>query len=110
MRPSRSCSRLDAIMGKQMRAVLCRDFSGPGHLELGEAPEPQPAEDEILIDVHAASVTYMDYLMICGGYQLRPPLPYVPGPDAAGVIVAVGDKVERFRRGDRVACADWYGG
>jgi NADPH:quinone reductase-like Zn-dependent oxidoreductase len=45
------------MMGKQMRAVLCRDFSGPDHLELGEAPEPVPAEDEILIDVHAASAT-----------------------------------------------------
>jgi len=63
-----------------------------------------------MIDVHAASVSYMDYLMVCGGYQLRPALPYVPGTDAAEVIVAVGDKVERFRRGDRVACANWYGG
>jgi len=63
-----------------MRAVLCRDFSGPDHLELGEAPEPQPAEDEILIDVHAASVTYMDLLLVSGGYQMRPPTPFVPVP------------------------------
>jgi NADPH2:quinone reductase len=93
-----------------MRAVLCERFEGIGALRLGETPEPAPAEDEVLIDVHAASVSYMDYLMICGRYQLRPALPYVPGTDAAGVIVAVGDKVERFRCGDRVACANWFGG
>src|SRR5271165_5727539 len=92
-----------------MRAVLCERFEGIDALRIGETTEPQPADDEVMIDVHAASVSYMDYLMACGGYQLRPSLPYVPGTDAAGVIVAVGDKVERFRRGDRVACANWYG-
>ena len=91
-------------MGKQMRAVLCRDFSGPNHLELGEAPEPQPAEDEILIDVHAASVTYMDLLLVSGGYQMRPPTPFVPGTEAAGVVVRMGSRVTRFKPGDRAAC------
>ena len=93
-----------------MRAVLCESFEGIGALRFGETAEPLPADDEVMIDVHAASISYMDYLMICGGYQLRPALPYVPGTDAAGVVVAVGDKVERFCRGDRVACANWYGG
>jgi len=93
-----------------MRSVLCESFDGIKALRFGEAPEPRPAEDEILIDVHAASVSYMDYLMICGGYQLRPPLPYVPGTDAAGVVVEVGKEVKRFRPGDRVACENWFGG
>ena len=62
-----------------MKAVLCRDFAGPEHLELGEAPDPAPADDEIMIDVHAASVTYMDHLLVSGGYQMRPPTPFVPG-------------------------------
>jgi NADPH2:quinone reductase len=97
-------------MGKQMRAVLCRDFSGPDHLELGEAPEPQPAEDEILIDVHAASVTYMDLLLVSGSYQMRPLTPFVPGTEAAGVVVSVGSKVTRFNPGDRAACLNWIGG
>jgi NADPH:quinone reductase len=93
-----------------MRAVLCNGFDGIKALSVGEAPEPQPAADEVLIDVHAASVSYMDYLMISGGYQMRPTLPYVPGTDAAGVVVACGEKVERFRPGDRVACGNWFGG
>ena len=93
-----------------MRAVLCNAFEGIKALAVGETPEPQPRADEVLIDVHAASVSYMDYLMICGGYQMRPALPYVPGTDAAGVVVAVGAKVKSFRRGDRVTCESWFGG
>src|SRR5215468_5414155 len=92
-----------------MRAVLCNGFEGIKALSLGEAAEPRPGADEVLIDVHAASVSYMDYLMICGGYQMRPALPYVPGTDAAGVVVACGEKVNRFRLGDRVACENWFG-
>ena len=65
--------------------------------------------DEVLIDVHAASVSFADHLMICAGYQKRPALPYVPGMDAAGVVVACGENVQRFRPGDRVACAAWFG-
>ena len=93
-----------------MRAVLCTAFDGIKALRVGETAEPRPEPDEVLIDVHAASVSYMDYLMVSGGYQMRPPLPYVPGTDAAGVIVAIGSKVDRFRPGDRVACEGWHGG
>jgi NADPH:quinone reductase len=93
-----------------MRAVLCNAFEGIKALSFAGAAEPQPAADEVLIDVHAASVSYMDYLMTCGGYQMRPALPYVPGTDAAGVVVACGDQVTRFRRGDRVSCESWFGG
>jgi NADPH2:quinone reductase len=98
------------IAERDMRAVLCNAFEGIKALSFGEAPEPHPAAKEVLIDVHAASVSYMDYLMTCGGYQMRPALPYVPGTDAAGVVVACGDQVTRFRSGDRVSCASWFGG
>lgn len=93
-----------------MRAVVCNAFEGIKALSLTEVAEPQPAANEVLIDVHAASVSYMDYLMTCGGYQMRPALPYIPGTDAAGVVVACGDHVTRFRPGDRVSCDSWFGG
>jgi NADPH:quinone reductase len=93
-----------------MRAVLCTAFEGIKSLTIGETAEPSPKPDEVLIDVYAASVSYMDYLMISGGYQMRPPLPYVPGTDAAGIVAAIGGEVDRFRPGDRVACEGWYGG
>jgi NADPH2:quinone reductase len=93
-----------------MRAVLCNAFEGTGALSLADVAEPQLAADEVLVDVHAASVSHMDHLMTCGRYQMRPALPYVPGTDAAGVVVACGENVTRFRRGDRVACEGWFGG
>lgn len=93
-----------------MRAVLCTAFEGPDALAMGEASDPRPAEDEVLIDVRAASVSFMDKLMTEGGYQLRPDLPYSPGTEAAGVVVAAGANVTRFRPGDRVAGQLWYGG
>lgn len=92
-----------------MRAILCKAFKGAEALEFGEAAEPRPAANEVLIDVHAASVSYMDYLMSTGGYQMRPALPYVPGTDAAGIVLACGERVTRFRPGDRVSCGNWFG-
>ena len=93
-----------------MRAVLCSAFTGPEDLRIGEIDEPTPAGDEILIDVHAASVSFMDHLLVSGLYQMRPSTPFVPGTEAAGVVVAVGEKITRFRPGDRVACVGWTGG
>ena len=93
-----------------MRAVLCSAFSGPQALHFGEIAAPKPADDEILIDVHAASVSFMDQLLVSGLYQMRPPLPFVPGTEASGVVVAIGEKVTTFAPGDRVACSSWTGG
>ena len=92
-----------------MKAVLCRSFTGPDDLFVGDAAEPRPAADELLIEVGAASVTYMDYLLVSGKYQMRPRTPFIPGTEAAGTVIAVGDWVTRFRPGDRVACDAWHG-
>lgn len=92
-----------------MRAVLCHSFTGPRDLRLGEIAEPKPSSDEILIDVHAASVSFMDQLLVSGLYQMRPPLPFVPGTEASGVVVAIGERVTKFAPGDRVACSSWTG-
>src|SRR3979411_1019799 len=93
-----------------MRAVLCSAFTGREDLRIGEVEEPKPASDEILIDVHAASVSFMDSLIVSGLYQMRPATPFVPGTEAAGVVTAVGEKVTRFQPGDRVACGSWTAG
>jgi NADPH2:quinone reductase len=93
-----------------MRAVLCSAFTGPEDLQIAEIAEPKPAGDEVLIDVHAASVSFMDHLLVSGNYQMRPPTPFVPGTEGAGIVVAVGEKVGGYRPGDRVVCGTWTGG
>jgi NADPH2:quinone reductase len=93
-----------------MRAVICSSFNGIDALEFGELAEPVPGPGQVLVDVHAAALSFMDTLMVAGRYQMKPALPFVPGSDAAGVVIAVGDGVERVRVGDRVACSHWHGG
>jgi NADPH:quinone reductase len=92
-----------------MKAVVCRAFDGPDALVVGELPDPTPGPGEVLVDVHAAAVTFMDVLMVSGKYQMKPPLPFAPGNDAAGIVSAVGPGVSRFSVGDRVACGNWSG-
>src|SRR4249920_1929610 len=92
-----------------MKAIQCTCFAEEPALAIGEMPDLQPKIREVLVEPHAAAVSFMDLLMAQGKYQMRPELPYVPGTDAAGIVVAVGDAVTRFRAGDRVACGNWHG-
>ena len=92
-----------------MRAVVCRSFDGIEALSLGELADPVPGPAQVLVEVHAAAVSFMDTLMVAGRYQMKPALPFVPGTDAAGVVLAVGDGVHRIAMGDRVACSVWHG-
>jgi NADPH2:quinone reductase len=92
-----------------MRAVICRSFDGPAALEIGHVADPAPGRGEILVEVHAAGVSFMDALIVSGRYQLCPATPFVPGSDAVGVVAELGPGVTRFRRGDRVACTNYVG-
>jgi NADPH:quinone reductase len=71
-------------------------------LTIGEAPEPLAGPGQVVIEVHAAGVNFPDVLMTQGLYQTKPPLPFVPGVEAAGVILSVGDGVAGLRAGQRV--------
>jgi len=75
----------------------------------GDFPDPVPGDGEVLIDVAAASVNFPDLLMMQGQYQTKPALPFVPGRDAAGTIVALGKGVHNLRVGDRVATMAVHG-
>jgi NADPH2:quinone reductase len=86
-----------------MQAILCRAYGQPKDLVLAEAPDPQPGPGQVVIDVHAAGVNFPDVLLIQGLYQVKPPLPFSPGVEVAGVVSAVGEGVRDLRVGDRVA-------
>lgn len=92
-----------------MKALLCTELGGPELLSVRELPSPQPAAGEVRIDVHAGAFNYPDTLIIQGRYQEKPPLPFTPGCELAGVISAVGDGVDGFAVGDRVFAVPGWG-
>lgn len=88
-----------------MKAILVREFGGPEVLKVEDVPTPKPAAGEVLVRIHAAGVNPYDTYMRAGTYAVKPPLPYTPGSDAAGVIEAVGEGVSKVKPGDRVYTA-----
>jgi NADPH2:quinone reductase len=85
-----------------MKAILVHEFGGPDVLRLEEVPTPRPGAGEVLVRVHAAGVNPYDTYMRAGTYEQKPPLPYTPGSDGAGIVEAVGESVKKVKRGDRV--------
>ena len=88
-----------------MKAILVREFGGPEVLKFEESPTPKPGAGQVLVRIHAAGVNPYDTYMRSGTYAVKPPLPYTPGSDAAGVIDAVGEGVKKVKPGDRVYTA-----
>lgn len=93
-----------------MKAVLCKAFGPPESLVIEEVPAPEAGPGQLLVDVYASSVNFPDVLMIEGKYQSRPPFPFSPGQEIAGVVCALGDGVTGFRVGDRVFGGTGVGG
>ncbi len=91
------------------RAYRCHRFGDCRELSLEALPLPRPQADEVLIKVAATTVAFHEMLMVQGLYQLKPPLPFTPGSEAAGEVVAVGTAVSRFKVGDRVIGVVRYG-
>ncbi|MCB1682880.1 MAG: NADPH:quinone oxidoreductase family protein [Pseudomonadales bacterium] len=93
-----------------MKAVLCKAFGPPESLVLEDVPEPIPGPGEVLVDVRASAINFPDVLMIEGKYQSRPPFPFSPGGEIAGVVAALGSGVSKFAVGDRVFAGIGHGG
>lgn len=92
-----------------MRAVLCKRHGLPDTLVFEEVPSLTPAAGEVVVQVRAAGVNFHDTLIIQNLYQHKPPLPFSPGADVAGVVKAVGEGVIEFKPGDRVVGLLRYG-
>ncbi|CAN7346264.1 NADPH:quinone oxidoreductase family protein [Pseudomonas sp. LjRoot71] len=92
-----------------MKAVLCKAFGPAETLVLEEIASPEAKKNEVLLEVHSAGVNFPDTLIIEGKYQFKPPFPFSPGGEAAGVVTAVGEKVSHLKVGDRVMALTGWG-
>lgn len=93
-----------------MQAWLCEDPVGVHALTWKELPTPAPAAGQVLIRIQAASLNFPDLLIVQNKYQIKPPLPFVPGSEYAGVVEAVGEGVKHLQVGQSVACLSGTGG
>lgn len=93
-----------------MKAMVCRTISDDvGVLMAEDVPTPEPGPGEVRVRLRAASVNFPDILMIQGKYQFKPPLPFSPGMEGAGVVEALGPGVTAFAEGDAVVLGARYG-
>jgi NADPH2:quinone reductase len=93
-----------------MNAWLCENPIGVEALTWQELPTPEPAVGQIRVAIKAASLNFPDLLIIQNKYQMKPPLPFVPGTEFAGVVDAIGEGVKGFKLGDAVAAFAGTGG
>jgi NADPH2:quinone reductase len=93
-----------------MRAVLVREFGTPESLAIEEVASPEPGASEVLINVQAVGVNFVDLLVIGGKYQFLPERPFTPGKLPAGTIVKLGKDVDGLAVGDRVLATAEQGG
>jgi len=92
-----------------MRALVCKDFAPYDQLKVEDVPEPELGEGMVMIEVKAAGVNFPDILLVEGKYQMKPPTPFVPGMEAAGVISKLGENVQGLEEGQRVLVATMLG-
>ena len=93
-----------------MRALLSRAPGGPETLELAELPDPQPGPGQLLVRVKACAMNYPDVLIIEDKYQFKPPRPFAPGGEIAGVVEQVGEGISGWSEGDRLITMLGHGG
>lgn len=85
-----------------MKAVRVHEFGSPSVMQVEEVTDPRPEAGQVLVRVHAAGVNPVDTYIRSGAYAAKPPLPFTPGSDGAGVVEAVGEAITGFTPGDRV--------
>src|SRR5262247_1474650 len=93
-----------------MRAVVVDRWMEPSELEVRDGAEPETRPGTLKLEVRAAGCNFFDILMVQGKYQVKPPFPFVPGAETAGIVRAVGDGVKGFKPGDRVLASAGLGG
>jgi NADPH:quinone reductase-like Zn-dependent oxidoreductase len=93
-----------------VKALLSTAPGGPETLKLSDVPDPVPAKGQLMVNVRACAINYPDVLIIEDKYQFKPPRPFAPGGEIAGVVEALGEGVEGWNVGDRVMAMVGHGG
>jgi NADPH2:quinone reductase len=93
-----------------MRAVMCKAYGSPEALVVEEVESPTPGRGQVVVSVKACGVNFPDNLIIRGLYQFKPPPPFSPGSEVAGIVKIVGEGVETVKPGDRVIACGAFGG
>src|SRR5689334_4663003 len=93
-----------------MRRVVCNELGPPSSLVVEDAEGLVPRAGQVVVDVRAAGVNFVDGLFVSGDYQIKPPVPFTPGSEVAGVVRVVADDVAGLQVGDRVLAMCGLGG
>jgi len=96
-------------MSEIVRVVVCNELGSLDNVVVEERDTPVPGRGQVVVDVRAAGVNYVDGLICQGGYQMKPAVPFVPGGEIAGVVSAVGEGVTRVQVGERVMAMTGFG-
>ena len=92
-----------------MKAALCKTLTGPDDIVIEDIPDPVAGPGEAVIRVHACALNFLDTLSVRGKYQVKPPMPFSPAGEFAGVVESVGLGAKHVRAGDRVFGTAGYG-
>src|SRR3954469_431668 len=93
-----------------MKALLCREYGPVERLAVEDVPSPRPGHGDVVIEVKASALNFPDALMVQGLYQVKPPLPFSPGTELAGIVKEVGEDVQGVHQGERVIASPGRGG
>jgi NADPH:quinone reductase len=92
-----------------VRAVRLHEYGSPDNLVVEDLPTPEPGSGEVRVDVQLAAINFPDVLILDNQYQIKVPVPFIPGSELAGVVSAVGAGVTTHHIGDRVFWAGTVG-
>src|SRR5262249_19034133 len=99
-----------AEVPREMKAWRVHAWGEPETMTLEEVPDPQPASRQVRVANRVAALNFFDILQVQGKYQVKPPFPFTPGAEVAGVVDAIGDRVTSVKPGDRVMAMPHGGG
>lgn len=91
------------------RAAIAEELGPPDNYTLVERDPGAPSPTQVRIAIKAAGISYVDVLTAAGGYQVKPPVPFIPGSECAGIVEALGADVTDLSIGDRVVASSWGG-